>query len=127
MKLSKFKSYKIIIVVMLALIVSISVSAGNYVVPLIVFIASAALVFALKAKVNEVTVDERDLKLGGLAGRATYSVSSVAMALLAVVFMALSRKYPEYTLVGNLLAYISCAMILLYIGFYRYYQSKDTA
>jgi uncharacterized membrane protein len=120
-----FKGYRriqMIIAAVLAAMVSVFVIQGNFIIPIIAVIAAAGLILVVRKKVKEVTVDERDIKIAGLAGRMTYSVSAISLAVIGMVFFALGRNNAVYLVIGNTLAYVTCGIMLLYIVFTWYYS-----
>jgi uncharacterized membrane protein len=111
-------------VIILAIIVGSSVSAGNYIIPIIALIAGVALMFLLKTKVNTVLTDERVDKIAGNAAKLTFTISTFGMAIAGVVLISLRTKYPEFLLLGNVLAYITCGMLILYAILFKFYNLK---
>ncbi|MFA4960418.1 MAG: DUF2178 domain-containing protein [Candidatus Pacearchaeota archaeon] len=114
MEYRKFMIYRVLIVVILAMIVSTFVSIGNYIIPLVVFILAIITMFTLKKKIIEKLTDERIDKIAGKASRITMTVSVLAMVLIGIVLIALRESYPEYLIVGNVLAYFACGILIFY-------------
>jgi uncharacterized membrane protein len=124
MEYQKFRMIQIAIAALLGILVSMSIVQGNYVMPFIGIAAAMGIVLVAKKKVKEVTVDERDIKIAGMAARMSFSISSVAMALIAIIFMALRDSNPIYYAVASTLSYATCGMLMLYSAFSWYYAKK---
>ncbi|MBU2562736.1 MAG: DUF2178 domain-containing protein [Nanoarchaeota archaeon] len=123
-KYKQYRFYKLLIVLVLAAIVGASVSAGNFVLPLALFLVALILMFVLRKKVDEVLVDERVNKIAGRASRIVLSVSVVIMALSGMVLIAIRESYPEYLITGYVFSYFACGMLFLYVILFKYYFSK---
>ena len=120
MKKIKYKQYRLYKL----LIVSASVTVGNFVIPLVVFLLAIILMFILKKNVDEHLTDERINNLAGRASRIVFTVSTIIMALGGMVLIALRENYPQYLIVGYVLSYFACAMMFLYGILFKYYSKK---
>ena len=124
MKTRQYKFYKLLIVMILAAIVGAFVTNGNFVIPLIVLLVAVILMFLLKRNVNEVLTDERLEHITGRASRLTFTIATVLIAVSGLILIALREKYPEYYLLGNVFAYLTCGLLFLYVIIFKYYSRK---
>jgi uncharacterized membrane protein len=124
MKSKQYVFYKILIVMILAAIVGSFVVRGNFIVPLVVLLVAVILMFILKRSVNEVIADQRIEYIAGKASKLTFTIATFLMAISGLILIALRDQYPEYYLIGNILAYLTCGMLFLYTIIFNYYSKK---
>lgn len=124
MKYNEFRFYKILVVIALAIIIGNSVTTGNFIIPIVAFVAALLAILFLKTKVKDVLSDERIEKIGGGAARLTLVITAVAMAVTSFVMMALRQKYPQLLPAGYAISYFACGMLLLYSVIFRYRYSR---
>jgi uncharacterized membrane protein len=124
MKLKQYRFYKLLIVMILSAIVSSFVVAGNFIVPLAMLLVVVLIMFILKRSVNEVMADERIELITGRASRLTFTIATFLIAIAGLILIALRDKYPQYYIIGNVLAYLTCGMLFLYSVIFNYYSKK---
>lgn len=124
MRYKEYRFYKMVLVIVLAILVGNFVVAGNYVFPLVAFIIACGLMFLLKTKVEEPLSDERVNKIAGNAARITFTISTLVMAIMGMILIALRTKYPKYLLTGYVLSYFVCGTLFLYSFLFKYYNKK---
>ncbi|MFA5771683.1 MAG: DUF2178 domain-containing protein [Thermoplasmata archaeon] len=124
MEYKNYRLYKVLIGAALGAITVVSVSLGNYIVPILAFIAGVAGLYLLSKKSNALLTDERIDKLAGMAARVSYTVTAIATALLGMIFIAIGKDYPDFLLAGNILAGVSCGSILIYAVSFKYFNKK---
>ena len=124
MKIKQYQFYKLVMVMILAAIVGGFVVNGNFIVPLIVLLIAVVLMFILKRNVNGVLSDERLENIAGKASRITFTIATVLMAISGLILIALRDKYPEYYILGNVFAYLTCGLLFLYVAIFKYYSRK---
>lgn len=120
----KFKIYRLIIVIILTAIMSTFVAIGNFIIPLIIFAIAFVVMFLLNKKTKELLTDERIDKIAGRASRITMSIFVIIMAVAGITLVALRNVYPQYALLGNVLLFSECGMMLLYFILFKYYSKK---
>jgi uncharacterized membrane protein len=123
-KYKQYRLYKILIVILLASIASIFVALGNFVIPLIVFFFAALLMFFLKKNVDAKLTDERMNIIGGKASRMVMTISAILMAIAGIILVSLRNTYPQGLIIGNVLIYTECGMMLFYSILFKYYSSR---
>lgn len=109
----------------LASIMAQAVIFHNYILALIAIIGAIVVMWASKKKVTEVMVDERVLSIGGKAARLTMSIFAVTGAAISFVLMFSRVSNPSYELVGSVLAYSVCAILILYSVIFKYYEKRN--
>ena len=119
-----YRLYKILIVILLASIASTFVALGNFVIPLIVFFLAAVLMFFLKKNVDAKLTDERMDAIGGKAARMVMTISAILMAIAGIILVSLRNTYPQGLIIGNILIYTECGMMLFYTILFKYYAKK---
>jgi uncharacterized membrane protein len=116
-----------IIFVLLAAIVSVSVAGNNYIIPFVAAIAATAVLLPMKKKVQAVLEDERDYFLAGNAARYALSIYCVFAAIASLILMANRKANPEFELIGSLLAYSTCGLLILHSLIFKIMQNKNYA
>lgn len=124
MTLKQFKILKLVLVIILAVIVGISISWHNYIIPVIAMAVVISLMFYFRRKVKEIIADERDCEIGGRAAGLTIQIYAWLMVLMMFLFMAYFElnPLPELMAVATTLAYSTCLLLLLYSILFRYYD-----
>ncbi|VVB79061.1 Uncharacterised protein [uncultured archaeon] len=120
----RYKLYQILLTIVLAALIGIFVTMGNFVIPLIVFAIAVLVMFVLKKNVNFKLTDERLETFSGKASRVAMTAFAFAMSIVGIVLISLRNVYPQYLLLGNVLIYSECGMILLYSILFKYYSKK---
>ncbi|MFA5087295.1 MAG: DUF2178 domain-containing protein [Candidatus Paceibacterota bacterium] len=113
MDIKTYAVLRTIIVILLAAIFSASVAANNYIIPFVVAIAALAVLVTMKKKVQAVMEDERDYFLAGNAARYALSIYCIFGAIASLVLMANRNVNPEFELIGSLVAYSTCGLLIL--------------
>ena len=120
----RYRIYKLIIVIILAGLIGAFVIAGNFIIPLAVFLLSIIIMFLLNKRVQEKLTDERIDNIAGKASRIVLSVSALLMAAAGIVLIALREQGVLYLIIGNTLVFLECGMMLFYAILFRYYSKK---
>jgi uncharacterized membrane protein len=108
--------------IILAMAVSIGITLGNYLLPIIAFIAVIVILLAAKHKVKDVLADERDYKIAGQAAKATMNIYNLTMALLGAVMMALSKIHSDFIFPAEIILYSVCVQMILYTILFKIYS-----
>jgi uncharacterized membrane protein len=101
-----------------------SINEGNAVLPAVAVIAGAVLLYLCKTRVTEVMEDERIHRVGEKAARKTFQVFTITTALTGTVLIALRNKYPQFEQIGSVLMFCLFTLMVLYMVFYAYYNSR---
>lgn len=127
MDIKTYAILRTIIVVLLAAIFSASVAANNYIIPFAAAIAAMAVLIPMKKKVQAVLEDERDYFLAGNAARYALSIYCVFGAIASLVLMANRNVNPEFELIGSLVAYSTCGLLILQSIIFKIMKNKNYA
>jgi len=120
-----FKYIRIITAFFLAAVMAQAIVFNNYILAIVAVVGAVTVILASKTKVKEVLVDERIISISGRAARLTLSIFSVAGAGLTFVLMFSRQFNPDFELIGSILAYSVCAVLLLYSLLLKYYENKE--
>jgi uncharacterized membrane protein len=125
MNLKTYNKTRMAIAAVLGGLVSFSVVSENYVLPMIATVTALILVLALRRRVSEVISDERDYHIAGKAARWTISVYAILAGLGSIVLMAFRKTDPSLELLGSILAYSACFVMLLQSALFYFFAKKD--
>ena len=115
----------IVLTMLVGVAVGWSVTTGNYVLPVVAVMAGLALKILCKRRVTEVLEDELVYRLAEKASYSALRVGLLAFAVIAAVFVALSKSGPAaFVQIGLTLAFAVCALLILQLSFYAYYSAK---
>lgn len=124
MKYRKYRIYKLFIVIVLALLVGFFVEQGNFIIPLIALLVAVVFMFLIKRNVDEIISDERINLISDKAMGLTFKITTILIAILGVILIALKNNYSVYYTIGNVFAFLACGMLILYSILFRYYSKK---
>jgi len=114
-----------VISVVLALVVGWSITAGNFVVPIVAVVLAIGLSYLLRRATKDVTRDERTTLLYEKAAGATIRVCVPLAAFIGIILFTLrERLSAELVSAGYVLAYVACVLLLVHLAFYSYYSRK---
>ena len=114
-----------VISVGLALVVGWSITAGNFVVPIVAVVLAIGLSYLLRRATKDVTRDERTTLLYEKAAGATIRFCVPVAAFVGIILFALrERLSAELVSAGYVLAYVACVLLLVHLAFYSYYSRK---
>jgi uncharacterized membrane protein len=120
-----YRRYVAALTTIVAAIVAWAVIAQNMIFAVVGVAVGMVLLYSLKRRVKEVVIDERVHRISEVASRATIQVFgwlSAATAFILIMFgNSVSANLEQ---AGYTLAYATCALLLLYSFFYRYYGNK---
>jgi uncharacterized membrane protein len=120
-----FRISSALIAAALAIAIGWSIVAGNFIVAIIAVILALGASYLLRRVSREVTKDERTTLLYEKAAGATMRLILPIIAVASLILLALQdRVSDDVTLVAYVLAYTTCVLLLLHLGFYSYYSRK---
>jgi uncharacterized membrane protein len=117
--------YKIIAASLTSVVVGVSATYGNWYLPVICLVAATGFLFALKSRVNEVMADERDYKIAGRAAELAIRIYGITAAIVGVALYIVERGSGVLFVVGSVLLYSACVLMLLYAVLFKIYAKKD--
>lgn len=124
MTIKRFLIYRLILTMILAGIVSFSISINNYLVPIATVATFVILFYAMRKKIKGVMEDERDYELAGKAARYAMTIFASIVGLVVIILFAQRQANPIYEIVGSALAYAVCGLLLAYSVLFKYFQSR---
>jgi len=125
MSAKTLRTWTAVIAVVLAAAIGWSITANNFIVPLVAVVLAMVVTYVLRRRTKEVTKDERTTLLYQKAAVATITVCVPIMAVVGIILFALrGRLSAEMAAAGYVLAYVACALLLAQSGFYSYYARK---
>jgi uncharacterized membrane protein len=128
MNTKQYFMVRIVVVVILAIVVSQSVIAHNYIIPIIGIILASALLWYTRGKVTQIVADERDYAIAGAAARWAMQLYAWCAILAFFLLLAFQGTDPVWVAVAYTLSYSACALLLLYaITFRVFAQRKNNA
>ena len=115
-----------IIVVALAVLIAWSILMEMPVfLPISGVVVALLLIRLCRRFTREIMVDERTHQVNEKAAAISYRIFSIAMAILGVGLITLRQSLPAtFITVGETLVYSVCALMLLHMVFYYYYEKK---
>lgn len=119
-----FYTVRIIFAMVIAMVCSISVVQGNYILPIIIGITAAIVLYAVKKRVSGVMADERDYKIAGNAARWSLNLYAVFAAIGSMILMASRAESPQFELAAQILAYSACALLIAQGLLFKYFQNR---
>lgn len=117
--------FRLLVVALVAGIVSVSVVQGNYIVPMVVAITAALVIYAAKKRVKGVLADERDYQIAGSAARWSLNVYAAFAAVTSMILMAQRSANPIFEPVAQVFAYSACALLITQSLLFKYFQNKN--
>lgn len=126
MNYKKFLTLKILISIFVATTVLIAFSLNNFMLAIAGMIIGMLFMILVRKKTKAVIVDERIELMSGKASRATYGITTLAFAILSIIFILSGRRTDVlyYEIIGLTFSYITLFCIAIYSISYKYYQKK---
>ena len=115
-----FAIYAAVICASMGTVVGYGVSVRNALLPTIAFGIGVVLIVLGRRRVTEIIEDERTYRISEKASRRIYQVFVTSAALVGTILIALNRHED----VGYTLAFSACALLILYLVFYSYYNKR---
>lgn len=125
MNIKAYNRIRLLIAAALAAMVSFSVVRGNYILPLVAVAAALAVVLAMRRRVEGVINDERDYHIAGNAARWTISIYTILAATASIIFMAEKEANASFEILGSVLAYSACFLMLLNSALFYIFAGKN--
>jgi uncharacterized membrane protein len=120
-----FSICRVFIAMILAVLVTLSVSFGNWYLPVIAFVAAWIALYILRSKIKEVIADERDYMINGKASAMAMKIYIFISVIIGLVFYASSKEKDVLFAIGNTLVYSACFLMVLDAFLFKIYEQKD--
>ena len=118
MNRKQFAIYAALICAIMGVAVGYGVSKRNALLPAIAFVVGTALVVFGKRSVKEVMEDERTRRVSEKASRVICRLFVMGAALIGTTLVALNKHIE----VGYTLTFLACALLVLYLVLYSFYN-----
>lgn len=122
MNYKQYRNSRIVISAVLAAIMAEAVIINNYLLALGAVLVAVAIMFVIKKQIKDVLVDERDYEVAGKSARYTLAIFPVLAVIAMSFFMFQRDKDPVYGVIGSVLAYSICSLMLIYSFIFIYLQ-----
>jgi uncharacterized membrane protein len=120
-----FRVSSALIAAALAVAIGWSIIERNFVVAIVAVILALGASYLLRRTSRAVTQDERTTLLYEKAAGATIRLTLPITAVASLILLALQdRVSDDVTLVAYVLAYTTCILLLIHLGFYSYYNRR---
>ncbi len=123
MKKNSYQKMRIIIPGIIGGAVALGITSQNYFIPLSVIILGIITMYIFKTHSKEKYNDERTHKIGNYAARYTIAIFTLGALIIAIILMTIKTNEIMWA-VGQTLSYTICAILLIYILFYKYFSRK---
>lgn len=117
-----YQTWRIIIVFVLAMVFSQSIIRGNYIIPVVLMVASSLVLWYIRGRVKGVLADERDYAMAGKAALLAIQVFGWLAAMSTLIFYSQRAVNPMYETIGLTLSYSVLFLFLVYGVVFRYYN-----
>jgi len=117
--------YRIIAVIIVTIIVSISINYGNWYLPVISIMASWLFLYTLRRKVKEVIADERDYIIAGKASGLTMKIYISSSVIIGMILYSTGKENEILFNIATTLLYSACFLMIFYAVLFKIYERKD--
>jgi uncharacterized membrane protein len=117
--------YRILTVLVVSIITSTSVNTGNWYLLVVILITAWIFLSALKRKVKDVLVDERDYQIAGKASLHAMTIFNMIAVTTGLILYISGKDDPVLFSVGNVLVYSACFLMFLYAVLFKIYVRKN--
>ena len=124
MKQKQFKIILFLITMLMGMVLSFAFSIGSPVLAIGIFLAGGTAIYILKNRQEGVVGDERIYQINQKASWVIFKIIVISFALGGATLIAMRNTYPSYTNLGFFMAYVSCAVMVLYGLLYMHYNRE---
>ena len=121
------KTYLTIRKIMIVIVgagVATSVLVKSFIVTVAIIIFGIAIMVASKQMVKKKLEDERIYTIAQKASMRTVQIFGSIIATISILILILRDQYPNFELIGSVLAFTGCGFLMIYGAFYGYYYKK---
>ena len=124
MKQKQFEVILFLIIMVMGMVLSFAFSIGSPVLAIGVFLAGGTAIYIIKNRQEGVVGDERIYQINQKASWIIFQIIVISFALGGATLIAMRNTYPSYTNIGFFMAYVSCAVMVLYGLLYMHYNRE---
>jgi uncharacterized membrane protein len=121
------KTYLTIRKIMIVIVgagVATSVLVESFIAAVAIIIFGIAIMVASKQMVKKKLEDERIYTIAQKASMRTVQIFGSIIATISILILILRNQYPNFELIGSVLAFTGCGFLMIYGAFYGYYYKK---
>lgn len=119
-----YSTIRKIMVIIVGAGVATSILLKNLIIAFAIIIFGMAIMVALKQMVKKKIEDERIYTIAQMASMRTVQIFGFIIATTSILILILRDQYPNFELIGSVLAYTGCGFLIIYGVFYSYYNKK---
>lgn len=125
MTLQTYKKWKLAVVFVLAMVISQSLVAENFLIPIMAIIVGSLAMLYLKGQVKEVIADERDYLIAGRASLLAMQIFGWFGVIVMFILYSQKDSNPYYEPIAMTLSYSVLFLFFMYALIYRYYHKLE--
>lgn len=114
MDYKQYRTARIIIAALIAVVISQAVIFKSYILALFAVLIGMLVMYFIKKQVKDILADERDYNIAGKSARHAMGIFSIVGAAATFFFVFQRDGNPAYEIIGSVLAYSVCGLLLLY-------------
>ena len=121
------KTYLTIRKIMIVIVgagVATSVLVESFIAAVAIILFGIAIMVASKQMVKKKMEDERIYTIAQKASKRTVHIFGSIIATISILILILRNQYPNFELIGSVLAFTGCGFLMIYCAFYGYYYKK---
>ncbi len=119
-----FSTIRKIMILIIGMAVAISIIFENLIVSFSIVLFGILVMIILKNKVDKKIEDERVFTISEKASFRTIQIFGFFMAIISILILILREEYENFELIGSVLAYSTCGLLIIYGIFYGYFSRK---
>jgi uncharacterized membrane protein len=123
MTLQQFRLAKAVLALVLGGFIAVSVFSQNYIFTIVAAVIAVPALIFIRKSVKDVVEDERDFQASGTAARAAIAIFCLLACILAFALLFNRNLNPNFEIVGVVLAYSTCSLLIFYSLFFKYFES----
>jgi len=120
-----FTIYKIVAVIVVGFVTSVSANNGNWYLPVAFLVTAWVSLFVLRSRVKEVIADERDYRLAGKASMYAMTTYNVLAVIGGLILYISEKENAVLFSIGSTLLYSACVLMIIYSVLFKIYERKD--
>jgi uncharacterized membrane protein len=125
MKISKFRTYKVIIAGVLGMAVAVAIVTDTAIIALVAVVVAIIVALILERRNKEIVRDERISLISGKAATASFNTVLILAAVASLGIALFRSQLPEnIVFFGAIMGYFICVALILHVCYYAYFSRK---
>lgn len=125
MTLKKYKIIKLVIIALIAAVFAQAIVLKNYLIPIAILVVASLVLMMLRKRVTEIMTDERDRITGGKSALLAIQIYSWIAVISMLILYSLRDLNPSYEAIGTTLAYSTCLLMITYSLIFHFYNKAS--